>query len=260
MGVKSQIKLIKHILKLEFKSAIAYKYNFIIQTLGMIVNDLFWLVFWYFFFIKIDSINGWTFNSMLYAYAVVLLSWSLAFLIFGNIRLISKIIEEGHLDYYLSLPKEILSHTVIKLRYSTAGDFVLGIIVFVIVIPLVKWPLFISLVLFSGLIFASVGIIAGSMSFYFGKFERVSKLASETMLSFSLYPFSIYSGFTKFILLSLIPAGFASGIPIQLLQNFDWTWYIATMLFSVTIFALAIFIFYRGLKRYESGSSINIRM
>jgi ABC-2 type transport system permease protein len=79
------------------------------------------------------------------------------------------------------------------------------------------------------------------------------------LLSFASYPLSIYQGFTKILILLIIPAGFVSGVPVELLKSFDATWLLYMIGFTILITIIAVSIFYYGLRKYESGNLLYVR-
>jgi ABC-2 type transport system permease protein len=90
--------------------------------------------------------------------------------------------------------------------------------------------------------------------------EQLSTTLIDGNLVLASYPLSIYEGFTKILLLTIIPAGFITGIPVQLLKQFDWTWFLLMIGFMILISIIAVITFYKGLKRYESGNMLYVRM
>src|SRR3989344_5615081 len=128
MGVKAHLSFLKDLFKLELNTAMEYRFNFISQTIGMFVNDGFWIFFWFLIFQKFGSIGNWGYHEMLLLYAVLPTSFGLVAVLFGNWSALSKMIEEGSLDYYLTLPKNALLHALVKSRYSGMGDVLFGLI------------------------------------------------------------------------------------------------------------------------------------
>ncbi|MFA5856763.1 MAG: ABC-2 family transporter protein [Candidatus Pacearchaeota archaeon] len=233
--------------------------NFILQSIGMFINDAFWVFFWFLFFQKFIDVNGWTFITMMMLYSIGETSYGLCSIFFGNRSRLANLIENGSLDYYLTLPKEIISHFLAKFKYSGIGDLVFGLLLAFFVISLKQLPLFILLVISSSLILISWSILAGSLALYFNKSSAASKSMNDSILLLLGYPFSVYEGFSKFLILFIIPAGFVAGVPVELLINFDIKWLIYLLLFTISIFLISIYIFYKGLIRYSSGNSMNMR-
>jgi len=259
--IKKYFKLHKEYIKLEAKTAIEYKTNFLVQVISMFLSDIVWILFWAIFLTRFPNINGWTITDIVLLYAIVCTSFGFAGLTFGGNKYISNNIVDGKLDYFLTSPKKPLYHILIsKINWYDLGDFLLGIILAFMFLPIPKLFLFFALVIPATIIVISFGIIAESLAFYIGNAESISASLYGALIAFSSYPSTIFSGVTKFILLFIIPAGFISGIPVTLLNSFNWFWFILLYTFAIAILLLAIYVFYKGLKRYESGNLIGVRL
>ncbi|MFH1276202.1 MAG: ABC-2 family transporter protein [Candidatus Woesearchaeota archaeon] len=256
----SHLNLLKEYVKITLASAMEYRLSYIIQTITMFLNDCVWILLWVIFFNKFNEVNGWQLNEMIMLYAVVTLSVGIGGFFFGNRNRIAKVIAEGRLDFYLPLPKNVLFHCLISRSSSfSLGDILFGLVMGLLVLSWWQWPLFLLLVMLSSIIVISFGIIVSSLGFYWGNAENTAERLFHGLLAFSTYPYSIFKGLTRLLILLVIPAGFVSGIPVELLKSFNWQWLLVTIIFTILILLIAIFIFYKGLKRYESGSMITLR-
>ncbi|WP_027631754.1 ABC transporter permease [Clostridium hydrogeniformans] len=263
MEVKKNIKLIGYYFKFNLSAAMEYRVSFIIQVVGMIINNASFIFFWWILFSNVGDIGGYGFKDTLMLFSIMSTSFGLAFILFGNIGTISKMIINGELDSYLLQPKDPLMNIICsKSIVSAFGDFVYGIILFIISsdYTLKSIVLFLFFSLLSCIIFSSVMILVSSLSFYIGNGEGVSNLMGEFMVNFSIYPKEIFKGGVKFIIYTIIPAGFTSHIPIELIKDFNIRDFL--MLIGVTIIwsVLAYMIFYKGLKKYESGNLITTKI
>lgn len=254
-------KFIWEYFKINIQSAMEYRMNFITQSTFMILNDIVWVIFWTIFFGKFPVLNNWGIKEILTMMATITFSWGLVGVFFGNFRYLAEVIREGQLDFYLTLPKEELTHILVsKSKFDAFGDLLFGLILAIIAIPLVKIPLFLGLALISCVIILSFAIILGSLSFYIGSAVEAANQGLMGVLSIASYPFSAFQGYTKFILLTLIPAGFITGVPVEILRNFNWESLGYMIICAAILFGLAILIFKKGIKKYESGNLINARM
>jgi ABC-type uncharacterized transport system permease subunit len=118
---------------------------------------------------------------------------------------------------------------------------------------------YVVLVLASMLIFVAFGVLAGSLGFWIGNAEATAFQAQQATINFSLYPGSVFHGWIRVLLFRLVPAGFISHLPVELLRTFE-PWRMAAVLgFTVLSVVLAIFVFRLGLRRYESGNLVVLR-
>ena len=186
--------------------------------------------------------------------AVLTLGWGLAVSLFSNFRRLSKQIQEGQLDYYLTLPFPVLIHVLMNFGYSSMGELLFSIIIAAIVLEPAQFPLFLFLGILVCFLFLGWGALINSITFFTNRFEMAAEVGQELLTLIGSFPFSIYAGATKFILLFVVPAGFVAGIPVQLIGDFSWTW-LGAMVGTVAFFVgLGTAVFYMGLRRYTSGN------
>ncbi|MBW3019869.1 ABC-2 family transporter protein [Candidatus Woesearchaeota archaeon] len=259
--VVKHIKLHLEYIKIALSTAMEYRFNFFSQVFGMVLNDAVWAVFWLLFFSKFKTVGGWDVFDMLMLYSIITISFGISGFLFGNRNTFASMIAEGKLDFYMVLPKNVFYHLLVSRNsFMAFGDIIFGLIISFFVLSLDKIPLFILLCILSTIIFTTYATIMNSLAFWFGNTQESSRHLVMGTLSLSSYPFPIFKGFSKFLLLTVLPAGFMSGIPVEILKEFNLVWFLSTLGFSVLILLLAIFVFYKGLKRYESGNNLNVRM
>lgn len=127
------LRFIWHYFKANLSTAMEYRASFWTQVVGMVLNDALWLCFWRLFFQEFRTIGDWTYTELLLLYAVVTIGFGLAYTIMGNCRNLSQLISEGHLDFYLALPQNILLHVLVsRMDVSAWGDLFFGILVYAI--------------------------------------------------------------------------------------------------------------------------------
>jgi ABC-2 type transport system permease protein len=122
-------------------------------------------------------------------------------------------------------------------------------------LPLVGLLLFSSSVIFLG-----SAIIIHSLAFWVTSMESLSRQLMEFLIVFSVYPQSAFTGPIKWMLFSIIPAGFIGYLPVQILREFSWMKLCAVVASASFYFGLALLTFHSGLKRYESGNRMGIRV
>jgi ABC-2 type transport system permease protein len=261
MAIKQNLELFKEYIKVNVSMALEYRFSFIVQSVTMLLNDLVWILFWWIFFSKFQIINGWTMQHMIMLYALLTFSYGVGSVFFGNKNYISSIISEGRLDFYLNLPKNILFHTLIsRSNWFGLGDIIFGLTLAGIVLSIKQWPLFLLLSIISATILIAFAVLTGSLAFFFGEASETARSLNMGITTLSSYPYNIFGGTVKVIMLTVLPAGFITGIPIELLYNFNWTWLLATLGFAILFLTISVLVFYKGLKRYESGSMITTRI
>lgn len=249
-------------LKCNLAQAIEYKTSSFSQILGMFINDFLWVAFWLIYFKKFPILNGWTVNDVLAMWSVITLSFGIQSGLFLNLMQLPQIITQGQLDYYLNLPRPVLPHLAMsKISYTNLGDMVFGLALFFLIddISMKKFFIYLMVAVLGSLIYASFIILIGSLSFFIGNSDSISSNLLNALVHFSTYPTKIFTGWTRVLLFTLIPAGFLCEVPVELLKKFNWNSFILLMSVAMGLFGIAIKIFNIGLKRYESGNMLTMK-
>jgi ABC-2 type transport system permease protein len=246
-------------ISLNFSAAMEYRGAFLAQCIGMALNDLVLFIFWAIYFARFGDVGGWGLRDVVLVWAVAAASVGLAAALFGNSLRVATIIVQGQLDYYLSLPKEALVHVLVsRMGLAGWGDVCFGVLAFVFFGPLdpLSVVLYIVLVLLSLTIMVSFMVLAGSLAFFIGSAEAAAFQAQQAVVTFALYPGSMYQGWIKVLLFTAIPSGFISHVPASLLRSFDASLFAVLIAFAVGLGCAAAFVFSLGLRRYESGNLV----
>lgn len=253
------LKFVLQYFSANLQSAMEYRGAFLSQISFMFLNNLMLLFFWWILFSKVDSLNGWGLEQVLLLYAAASGAYACQSLLFGGSFTLSSAIVEGRLDFYLALPRPVLLHVLIS-RSSAAswGDLVFSLTIFLLAAsPSLGMVLgFLVLILAGSVVSTSFAVLAHSLSFWLGHSARLADQLTEALLSFSLYPEGIFSAATRIVLYTVIPAGFVSFLPVKILSEFSWSHLALLAAFALGLATLARFVFYRGLKRYESGNLV----
>ena len=256
------VRLVSGYLRHNLMSAMAYRGAFLLQVLGMVLNNTMLLFFWWILFSQLPTLQGWTFEQVMTLYGIVAFGFGLANVVFGNSFLVAGTIVRGDLDYYLALPADPLVHLLVsRMSISAWGDMAFGLTMFLVAAP-ERWsqlPLFLLLGLLAALIFVAFGVIAGSLAFWVGNADHLASQMVNAILTFSLYPVEIFPGMVQWLLYTLIPAALVGSLPASLLSDFRW-WRLAILVaFTAGLVLLARAVFRRGLRRYESGNLVIVR-
>jgi ABC-2 type transport system permease protein len=244
------------------QAALEYRLAFASQVFVMLANDCLWLFYWWTYFQQFPLTHGWQLTDIVILWSVSACAFGLGDAIFGNARQLVPLIMNGGLDAYLGMPRNVLLHASIASTHPTAwGDILFAIIVYLVFLHPDPFHvvIYLLLVLLGACIFTAFSIILCSLAFFLGNTEGLVEQTFGALVSFSTYPMDIFHGVVKLLLFTVLPAGFISFIPLQLLHRF--TWPLLGAMFGVTIlFVLAAStLFNFGLRRYESGNLLGMQ-
>jgi ABC-2 type transport system permease protein len=240
-----------------------YKTAFISQFIGMMLNDVCWIVLWYTYSLRFPDINGWHAHDSFLVFCFGCFSFGIATGFCGGVTEISRKITEGELDYYLSLPKNPLWHLLFaRPGIAGLGDVFFGIVGFLILYPdaVQKLPLFVVAGIFAGVALVAFTVILHSLTFYFGNFEAAANQVFWSLITFAVYPYNTFQGALLMVTKTILPAFFIFTVPIESVRHFAWSGLSTLLIFTCGISLFAVFFFKAGLKRYESGNLVQVRL
>jgi ABC-2 type transport system permease protein len=249
--------------KTNLLSAMEYRVAFITQVVGMMLNNAMYFVFWVVFFHRFEEVHGWVLSDMFLVFGVVAAGFGLAAFFFGNTFALAEIIINGRLDYFMALPRPVLLHTLVSRSVlSGIGDALYGVLSFLVAgsLSLESGARFLLGVLISMTIFLSFLVLVQSLAFWMGSATLLTTQATNAIITFAIYPITIFDGTARLVLFTLVPAALVGAVPAEFVRSFSWN-NLGIMLGGALVFlGLALALFYRGLRRYESGSAIQVQV
>jgi ABC-2 type transport system permease protein len=258
-----ELKFLLAVWQANLQSIMEYRVAFLTQVIGMMLNDFIYFAIWIIFFQRFNEVRGWGISDMYITYGVLASSFGTVSLLFGNAFNLSDIINKGRLDYYLSLPRPVLLHAVSSRTIGSGmGDFSYGFLSFALSGQF-SWDgllRFVLATLLAATVFLAFLIIVNSLAFWLGVITNMTNFVVGAMVTFGIYPITLFDNYAKLILFTLIPAAFMGAIPAEFIHAFTWQ-SLAQLLAGAIIFLfIAATVFRLGLKRYESGSAIQVEV
>ena len=255
----SNLKFLLAVWKANLQSAMEYRISFLSQMIGMILNDGMYFIIWIIFFDRFKDVRGWGLSDMFMTFGISASAFGLVSLLFGNAFSLGEIITKGRLDYYLSLPRPVLLHALASRTIASGmGDFTYGFLSFAFsgAASIDAFFRFVLSILLAATVFAAFLIIIQSLAFWIGSSTHISQLAVNAMVTFAIYPITLFDSLAKLILFTLIPAALMGALPADFARHFTWQTLAQMLAGAGILLAVAIGTFQAGLRRYESGSAI----
>lgn len=258
-----RVRLSLHFTKTNVLAAMEYRTSFILQVVGMFVNDAAFTVLWYIFFQSFPTVNGWAWQDTAILTATTTLSFAFCFVFARGGTDLAVTVRQGELDYYLAFPADVLWHvSVSKTRIDAFGDFAFGILMFALFgnVTLVSSLSFLVAAICGGLVMWSFCVITQTLAFFTQNIEDASRDIFELLLTFSFYPQNLYTGGIRVVTIFLIPAFFTATVPHDLIVHFRWELLGLLVGASLLLMTIAILFFRFALRRYESGNLLTVRV
>lgn len=263
MGVKKHLYLIWLYFKLNLSAAMEYRISFFTQAIGMMLSNASFIFFWWIVYKQMDVIGGYTFRDVMILWSLASSTFGLSQVVFGNSRGLGNMIANGELDVYLLQPKNVFVNVLCsRSTFSAWGDLAYGFILFLGIngFDIFKLLLFTTFVIMGGLVVMSSLVFAESLTFFIGNSNLIARQVMEFLITFMIYPEGIYRKYVRWIIYTIIPAGFVVFIPSRIINVFSWKSLLLVLFVDIIYVFLAYTFFQKGLKRYESGNLMGTRI
>ena len=247
------------------KRLMEYKVDFLLGAFGLLLTQVFQIAFIGIIFSGIPSLIGWSFEEILFIYGFSLIARSLDHLFTDNLWMVGyRIVRKGEFDKYLTRPINTLFHVIAEnFCVDAFGEIVTCILLLGYAIPRLHLtfhrytiPALLIVVVFATLIYTSLKIITASISFWTKASGHITHMLYMTS-DFSKYPVTIYNKAVQTIITYVIPFAFTAYYPA--------TWFLTgenplfciggTVAAGSVLFLIALFVWNRGLRAYESAGS-----
>lgn len=254
------IKLALLNIKKNIKNEKELKSSFIISVVGMMLNNISFLVLWYYFGKTVGELNGWKPMDIFGLYGFSCTSFGIVASLFYGLFEIPNYISTGNFDKYLLTPKNILLKvSTSKISTSAFGDLLFGITCFIIFsvyskISLIQLMLAVFLISISSIVFYAFSLVCMSISFFLMDGYNVSQGLYGMFVSNSIYHGGAYTGVLRIIFTIVMPSLLLGAIPVEITKNISLKSIIMIVLLAICWFAISIMFFYKSLKKYESNN------
>jgi len=204
-----------------FKVILQSKVDFFIGLFGFFFTQFAGILFLYLVFEQIPSLDGWTFDQLIFIYGFAQIPRGVDHLLTDNIWFIAqRMVLSGDFDRYMLRPMNLFFQVVSeKLQSDALGELLVGSILVIrslgkgiVVVDGVHAVLFFVSIVAGALIYTSVKLFFASLAFWIKRSNPILYFAYE-MANFAKYPTSIYAKGIRFIITWVIPFAFVAYLP-----------------------------------------------
>jgi len=234
--------------------SLADRTNFALLLGGMVLNNGFVLLMWFMFFAGFRSVRGWQLADMALQIGLIAIAFGAAGVFAGGYRDMAAAILRGDLDAWLTQPRAVLPRLLAQDSAAPGwGDILVGAVLVLFAASL-RWSDMPALVFVLGgslIVFLATGILFASLAFWARGARSFARDLVEFVLLFSTWPGSIWSGWTKLFVYTIVPAGFVVVLPVRFLRHPSVPAGLLVVAAALAYAVLALLVFQRGLRRYR---------
>lgn len=255
-----ELQFALYAIKKNIQSSAELRTSFVMNVIGMALNNIAFIILWGFFVQSVGIIGGWTTIDIVGLQGFAALSYGTIFALAAGIRKLPDYINSGAFDRFMLSPKNLLLRIATSAFSAPAmGDILFGIICLSIYSMLIHVGLYQILILAvvlvcATIVFLSLSIVAFSIAFFFTDASALSSSMFELFLTPALFHGGAFQGALRFVFTFIIPSLLIGTIPVEVLKNIDVSKLLLLVTLTVVWFLLALRIFSVAVKRYESSN------
>jgi ABC-2 type transport system permease protein len=247
--------------KLKLARAMEFRADFVFSLITSFILSFMAPLFQFFIYSKTNGYPGWTFDQIMIFQAIMLLYSGITETLLGNVKYIMEsIVQYGLLDRYLLLPYSSIGFILTKgFNFRNLGIIIAGISSLIFAIfhfgLILNWM---QIILFSLFIILGIILMMALNIFFCSIALRIVYVARlkeilERIYFFAGFPAEIYSGFIRFIYLTILPLGIWVYYPAQTLLGRLNVFSIYGSISTIILFIVSIKVWNHQIKKYTSS-------
>jgi ABC-2 type transport system permease protein len=256
---------VAHIIWLtNLRAAMEFRVAFVMQIVGMMINDCAFLALWILFFQIMGNVNGWGGQQIFALLGMNLMCYGFAFGFAGGSLWMPRYVEQGTFDSFLLSPRNLYIRTIAShFDLAGLGDAILGVILIIVYAVMTGSAL--SLVWFAALLpattilFLSVSVICSTAAFYLPDSNHTMMAMFKTFMNPAVYPSALFPKVARFVFIFIIPSLTVGGLPVEAVMSHSFLTLGLVWLIAAIWLLISIAVFYGSVRRYESGNFVGLR-
>lgn len=249
-------------MKLQYiKTEMEYRFNFFMMLVSGVLTKLVGVAVPFVIYANIPSVAGWKREEVCLIMAFLFVAEGLCSVLFQGIWEIPDMVFNGRFDSVLSRPVsplfQVLSYGMGLQGISVFGFGAAAVLYFLAKLGILNIKtalLSVAFCFFGTVLCMSIYLIGNSLVFWYDSGGSTNvPYTIANIGQYARYPIEIYSKAVQFVLLFIIPYAFICVIPAQAFRGGNTLIPVLSQAgISFLFFFIARFIFYRGIRRYES--------
>ncbi|MGM0845482.1 MAG: ABC transporter permease [Bacillota bacterium] len=246
------------------KTRLQYRTDLVVEILSDLLFQAVNLVFILVVFGHTQLLSGWTRDEIIFIYGFFLVPFALFSTFFNIWDFNERYIVKGEMDRILTRPIHSLFQVILeRMELESLFGVVTGIVIMFYAggnLGLaIEWMDPILFVLFVGggaLVYAGIFICLASIGFWSDAKTSIMPMMYN-IGNYGRYPVDIYNNVIRFVLTWILPFAFVGVYPAAYFLGRE-EWYVysyLTPLIGTAFFALSIFLWNEGVKRYRGAGN-----
>lgn len=263
--IKRYCRLYRVLVSQFLKTILQSKVDFLMGLMGFFFTQFMGIAFLYLVFEQIPSLQGWTFDQLIFIYGFAQIPRGIDHLITDNIWMVAWwLVIDGDFDRYMLRPMNIFFQVICeKLQPDALGELLVGMILVVmslskgiVAMDAVHVLLFFVSVIAGAVIYTSIKLFFSAIAFWVKQSGPFLQVAYD-LSNFAKYPTEIYGRAVQFIITWVIPFAFVAYLPASyfLMERNALATIGVECVIAVVFWLVAYSFFIYGTTKYESAGN-----
>ncbi len=258
--MKKEISFALYAIKKNIQSSAELRTSFLLNILGMMINNSAFIILWVSFAHIAGNIGGWTAYDVIGLLGFSSLSFGIVFSFGNGLRNLPEYIATGVFDRFMLSPKNLITRTATSsFDASAVGDIIFGftcimIYLFLISASMPQMLLTFLCIFFSSILFLAVTISIVSVAFFFSDGTSVTSSLFELFVTPSLFHGGAFQGGLRFFFTFMIPALAVGTLPVEAIKSLSVEKILTVGLLGIVWFVFSLWLFSKAVKKYESSN------
>lgn len=255
-----ELRFAIYAIKKNIQSSAELRTSFLLNIVGMAINNTALIVLWVLFARTVGVIGGWRAVDIVGMQGFVALSFGLVFSACTGLERLPDIVASGAFDRFMLSPKNLLLRVATSsFSVSGLGDILFGLICItfygiVIHVDVYQVIGMVIVALLSTIVFLAMTIAVFSTGFFVVDAGTFSHSLFELFLTPSLFHGGAFHGAMRLFFTFIIPSLLIGSLPVEAIRDVSFTKLILVAVLAFVWLILSIRIFYSAVRRYESSS------
>lgn len=255
-----ELRFALYAIKKNFQSSAELRTSFLLNVVGMAINNASFIIVWVFFVRSVGTIGGWTAADIIGLQGFLGISYGIVFSLTDGIRRLPDVVASGAFDRFMLSPKNLLVRVATASFSPTGiGDIVFGmtgmaVYGFLIHMSIPQAVMAALFVMLSVIIFAAISVAIYSLSFFIMDSNAMVGGIFELFMTPTLFHGGAFQGLMRFVFTFAIPSLLVAALPVEAVRDLSFEKLSLVAALAVIWPVIAWNFFYRAIRRYESSN------
>ncbi|MDR1281543.1 MAG: ABC-2 family transporter protein [Opitutaceae bacterium] len=258
-----ELRFLLYSIRKNISNSAELRASFLLNAFGMMLNNCSLLILWVFFMKTVGQVGGWGQLDVVALVGFVTLAFGIVFSFFNGLSKLAASVASGGFDRFLVSPRRILPRVATSsFGVSAVGDIFYGFISLIIYSMAMKLGIEAGVMLVCGVfiacvVFFSILLLTQTAGFWLMDSVSLSQSLFEVFLTPSLFVGGTFQGINRLVFTFIIPSLLVGTLPVEAIKQMNWPRLALAASLATLFLALSIFLFHRGIKKYESSNLNN---